>query len=85
MLGRVLTAKNGYANAKVERVYSRVRRLCEVMPEDADVFPVLLGLAIYSATGAKLTSAHELSGRLLDLACREMIPCGWSKPIMLGE
>ena len=68
VLGRVLTAKNGYANAEVERVYSRARHLCEAMPEEADVFPVLLGLAIYSATSAKLTTAHELGGRLLDLA-----------------
>ncbi|RUW71071.1 MULTISPECIES: AAA family ATPase [unclassified Mesorhizobium] len=68
VLGRVLAAKSGYANPEVEQVYSRARRLCELMPEDADLFPVLLGLAIYSATRAELTSAHELSGRLLDLA-----------------
>ena len=68
VLGRVLTAKNGYANAEVERVYSRARHLCEEMPEEADVFSVLLGLAIHSATRTELTSAHELSGRLLDLA-----------------
>jgi hypothetical protein len=48
VLGRVLTAKSGYGNPEVEQVYSRARRLCEAVPEDANIFPVLLGSAIYS-------------------------------------
>jgi tetratricopeptide (TPR) repeat protein len=68
VLGRVLTAKSGYGNPEVEQVYSRARHLCDVMPGDANVFPVLLGLAIYSAVRSELDVGLELSDRLLDLA-----------------
>ena len=68
VLGRVLTAKSGYGNPEVERVYAQARELCDAMPEDANVFPVLLGLAIYSAVRAEFDTGLELSDRLLELA-----------------
>jgi predicted ATPase/class 3 adenylate cyclase len=68
VLGRVLTAKSGYGNPEVERVYAEARHLCDAMPEDVNVFPVLLGLAIYSAVRAEFEAGLELSDRLLELA-----------------
>jgi class 3 adenylate cyclase/tetratricopeptide (TPR) repeat protein len=74
VLGRVLTAKSGYGNPEVEQVYSRARRLCEAVPEDANIFPVLLGSAIYSAVRAELVAGLELSERLLELARQKNDP-----------
>jgi predicted ATPase len=68
VLGRVLTAKSGYGNPKVEQVYAEARQLCDAMPGDVNVFPVLLGLAIYSAVRAEFDLGLELSDRLLELA-----------------
>jgi tetratricopeptide (TPR) repeat protein len=67
-LGHVLIAKSGYGSPDVETIYSRANRLCETIGQEATVFPILLGLAIYSAVRAELDTGLSLSRRLVDLA-----------------
>jgi len=68
VLGRVLIARSGYGSLEVERVYSRANRLCGSIAHEGATFPVLMGLAIYSAVRAELTAGLSLSQRLLNLA-----------------
>ena len=74
ILGRVLTAANGYGDAEVIQVYTRARQLCHQIGDAPQLFSVLLGLSIYFVVRAELHTARELGEQLLSLAQRAQDP-----------
>lgn len=74
ILGRVMTAAGGYGDTRVAVVYGRARQLCEQMGETLQLFPVLLGLAIYYTVRAEVQTARGLGERLLGLARQAQDP-----------
>ncbi|MGI9487747.1 MAG: AAA family ATPase [Geminicoccaceae bacterium] len=68
LLGRVLTAKNGYGHAEVAKVYEEARDLGEANEDPSLHFPALLGLSIYSAVRTELVSGIAMCERMIDLA-----------------
>lgn len=68
LLGRVLTAKNGYGHAEVAMVYQEARDLGESNDDPTLLFPALLGLSIYSAVRTELVSGIAMCEQMIDLA-----------------
>jgi predicted ATPase len=67
-LGAALMASQGYAAEDVGRVYARARALCRHVGENAELFPVLWGLAAFYAVRGELQTARELGEQLVNLA-----------------
>jgi len=68
LLGRVLTAKNGYGHAEVAKVYQEARDLGEANGDPTLLFSALLGLSIYSAVRTELVSGIAICEQMIDLA-----------------
>ncbi|MGH1478754.1 MAG: AAA family ATPase [Geminicoccales bacterium] len=68
LLGRVLTAKNGYGHAEVAKVYEEARDLGEANDDPSLHFPALLGLSIYSAVRTEIVSGIAMCEQMIDLA-----------------
>ncbi|MGI9507231.1 MAG: AAA family ATPase, partial [Geminicoccaceae bacterium] len=68
LLGRILTAKNGYGHAEVATVYEEARNLGEANDDGTLLFPALLGLSIYSAVRTELISGITMCEQMIDLA-----------------
>ena len=73
-LGPALIATRGYAAPEVEQAYARARQLCQRLGETPQLFPTLLGLAIYYVVRAELQTARALGAQLLKLAQRAQDP-----------
>jgi predicted ATPase len=69
-LGPVLIAKRGNASRHVGQSYRRACELCELLHDDAQLFPALFGLRSYYQFSDQLQRAHEASQQLLQLAER---------------
>jgi predicted ATPase len=67
-LGTPLMATKGYAAPEVERVYARMRELCQQIGETPQLFPVLYGLYGISVVRAEYQTARELGEQLFSLA-----------------
>ncbi|MEM7045585.1 MAG: adenylate/guanylate cyclase domain-containing protein [Pseudomonadota bacterium] len=68
LLGRVLTAKNGYGHTDVAKFYQEARELGQASEDPSSLFPALLGLSIYSAVRTELVSGIAMCEQLIDLA-----------------
>jgi len=68
LLGRVLTAKNGYGHTDVAKFYKEAWELGEAGEDPGSLFPALLGLSIYSAVRTELVSGIAMCEQLIDLA-----------------
>jgi predicted ATPase len=67
-LGPALIATRGYADAEVERTYTRARLLCEQTGDAPPLFAVLRGLWNCYVVRAELQSARALGEQLLAIA-----------------
>jgi class 3 adenylate cyclase/predicted ATPase len=73
-LGPALMVTKGWADPEVERVYTRVRALCQQIGEPPQLFPALWGLWLFYAARGELQPARELGEQLLVLAERVQEP-----------
>jgi predicted ATPase/class 3 adenylate cyclase len=63
-----LMAVRGYAADEVLASYSRARSLCEGLPDDASVFPVVAGLTLFHLVRGDRALSRDLSERQLRIA-----------------
>jgi predicted ATPase len=66
--GPASIAVKGYAAPETERVYTRMRELCERAGDPPELFPALFGLWIVYLLRGELRKAYELAEHLLRLA-----------------
>ncbi len=66
--GKTLVATNGWGSLEAEGAYARARELCEHIDEPPGLFQAMRGLITFYTARAELETAHDLAGRLLDLA-----------------
>ncbi|MGH8614200.1 MAG: ATP-binding protein [Gammaproteobacteria bacterium] len=64
-LGTPLIVTQGYGTPEVEKVYARAQVLCQQVGEIPQLFPVLLGLWIYTLVRGKPRQARQLGEQLL--------------------
>jgi len=67
-LGPVLVSTKGFANAEVEKIYMRARKLCAEQEETPQSIPVLWGLWSFYEVKGQLSMALELAEQMLNLA-----------------
>jgi tetratricopeptide (TPR) repeat protein len=68
LLGSLLEAATGWGSEAAAAIHARTRVLCERTGDTPALFPALRGLVTFYTARADLTSAFELSNKLLRLA-----------------
>jgi len=64
-LGQALIAAKGYAAPEVEQAYARAWKLCQLIDDAPQFFPVLVGFWRFCAVGAKHELARDLGEQFL--------------------
>ncbi|MBI3756658.1 MAG: AAA family ATPase [Deltaproteobacteria bacterium] len=67
-LGVPLQALRGYGSTEAGVAYTRARELCEKVGEEADLFPILAGLRLFSTVRGDLLAARQIGEQLVQLA-----------------
>ena len=67
LLGPTLLMTQGFLAPDVERVYQRVRDLCQQTGETRRLLPALVGLALFYSFRADYHTTHELAEHMLQL------------------
>ena len=73
-LGMQLQVVQGFATPEAEPIYARALALCEQVPQDPPLFPVLWGLWLFYKVRSELEKARERAERLFALAQRAQDP-----------
>jgi predicted ATPase/class 3 adenylate cyclase len=66
-LGPTLMAVKGWAAPQVEQAYTRMRQLCELLDDTAELFPSVFGLWVVHLIRGELPKAYEIAEQLLRL------------------
>jgi predicted ATPase len=66
--GAALMAVKGWSAPEVERAYTRMRELCELIGDAPELFPTLFGLWIMHLLRGEVRRAYEIAEQLLRLA-----------------
>jgi class 3 adenylate cyclase/predicted ATPase len=69
-----LVATYGYGAEAVEQTYSRARELCQLAGNAPNLAPVLLGVQFFYMVRARLATAREIGGPLLELGKTQRDP-----------
>ncbi|MGE0491131.1 MAG: AAA family ATPase [Vulcanimicrobiota bacterium] len=69
-LGSAVIACRGYAHARVEKAFDRVRELCAQLGDPPPLFPALAGLWAYHLVRGRLDEADQLVAALTNLAAQ---------------
>jgi predicted ATPase len=73
-LGRALTALKGYSAPEVQQTYARAQKLCKLMGNPPELFPVLFGLGAFYLFSGQRQAALEVGEELLNIAQRQHDP-----------
>lgn len=67
LLGPALIATTGFASDEVGEVYDTARELCELMPDNPDLFPVLMGSWVFFLVKGDLENSRRYADQMLQL------------------
>ncbi len=73
-LGATLMITKGYGAPEVETAYARAYELWQQVGETPQLFPILLGLTLFSLVRGRVQSAYERAGQCLGMAERAQDP-----------
>ena len=70
LLGQASFATKGYASPEATRAFNRARELCAAIGDDVSIYPILLGVWLFEATGGYHANAETTANDVLERAGR---------------